>query len=292
MLKNRLFVQLIKILGVFMLVFLLLVVVLLLNNNIAFRLTAQEGLPERLDRAILVSTEWLESRNYEVTITHPNCALLHMIDNMADISGETRLRQITDDFLRLSSTSPWRRMVDEDAEFRLLPHAKVAQYQDYQRWILYALAPDFVDLPEDDVASMFDDSAHYWGSLNHQLFSLYIYRKYQGNTPELEALVNHLCERVAFEGVWDFRVTDLYLQRVAFLLAAGRPDLVRRRWVERLLDKQESDGGWEPAWYGWGPDIFRFTLKRRPPDAHATVQGMWVVYMLKYRYPEWFEKQS
>ena len=134
---------------------------------------------------------------------------------------------------------------------------------------------------------MFSPKAHYWGSLTHQVFSLYIYRKHQGKTSELDSLLDHLCERIAFEAFWDIRVTDLYLQRIAFLLAAGRPDLVKRRWVERLLEHQTESGGWQPAWHGWGPDLFRFSLEEDPPNAHATVQGAWVLYMLKYRYPNW-----
>ncbi len=83
-----------------------------------------------------------------------------------------------------------------------------------------------------DMATFAPDP-HHWGSLTHQLFAVYLYRKYQGTSPSLETLVDHLSERIASEAVWDVRVTDLYLQRAAFLLAAGKPDLVKRR---RLSD--------------------------------------------------------
>ena len=97
-----------------------------------------------------------------------------------------------------------------------------------------------------------------------------------------------LCERVAAEAFWDFRVTDLYLQRVAFLLAAGRPDLVRPRWVERILSWQQEDGGWKSSWYScWGPGVFASRWGLQVPNAHTTVQGVWLFYMLKYRYPQW-----
>ena len=53
------------------------------------------------------------------------------------------------------------------------------------------------------------------------------------------------------------------------LLAAGRPDLVKRRWVERVLAKQEHDGGWIESWYGWGPRLFEVRLQKpRPAVSH------------------------
>jgi hypothetical protein len=85
-------------------------------------------------------------------------------------------------------------------------------------------------------------------------------------------------------------VSDLYLQRIAFLLAAGRPDLVKPRWVERALAAQQGDGGWLYSWHGWGPHMFSYTFSRAHSRAHSTAQGMWLTTMLKYRYPEWIDK--
>jgi hypothetical protein len=78
---------------------------------------------------------------------------------------------------------------------------------------------------------------------DHQLFALYLSRKFKGNTPELDRIMIRVENRIAAEAAFDFRVTDLYLQRIAFLLAAGRPDLVKPRWVERALTAQQSDRG-------------------------------------------------
>jgi hypothetical protein len=82
------------------------------------------------------------------------------------------------------------------------------------------------------------------------------------------------------------------MQRMAFVLAAGRPDLIRRRWVERAIAKQHADGGWISSWYGWGPGLFVFRLSPKVPNSHTTVQGVWTLYMLKYRYPEWLRRHA
>ncbi len=124
----------------------------------------------------------------------------------------------------------------------------------------------------------------------HQLFALYIYRKFNGQTSELRSLMDRLEGRIATEATPDFRVTDLYLQRIAFLLAAGRPDLVKPGWIERALAAQQSDGGWRYTWHGWGPHLLSYTFSNAHSVAHSTAQGMWLTNMLKYRYPEWIEK--
>jgi hypothetical protein len=97
-------------------------------------------------------------------------------------------------------------------------------------------------------------------------------------------------QRIAMEATYDFRVTDLYLERIPFLLAAGRPDLVKPRWVERILAAQQSDGGWRYTWGGWGPHVLSYADAGERSQAHPTGLGMWLTNMLKHRYPEWIEK--
>jgi hypothetical protein len=58
---------------------------------------------------------------------------------------------------------------------------------------------------------------------DHQLFALYLYRKFNGDTPELDRIMIRVENRIAAGAALSFRVTDLYLQRIAFLLAARRP---------------------------------------------------------------------
>ena len=109
----------------------------------------------------------------------------------------------------------------------------------------------------------------------------------------LEVLAKIRCELtegVANDAKWDFRVSDSYEQRIATLLAAGRPDLVKARWVERLLDNQRPDGTWNYCWYGWCRGVLEFRF--RPPDdyGHSTVQAAWALYQLKYKYSDWIAK--
>jgi hypothetical protein len=162
--------------------------------------------------------------------------------------------------------------------------------EDYQPWFVHAVAPTEYPLSAEALANMFSSDKYRTGGATHQLFALYLYRNHNGATPDLDWLIRHISVRIASEASIDFRVTDLYLQRIAFLLAAGQQDLVKRRWVERALDAQQSDGGWSYSWHGWQPKPYHFRFAEEGSTSHPTAQGMWMVYMLKYRYPQWIEK--
>lgn len=253
-----------------------------LNNNVAWRPTSRAAFAAQLDRADQDGITWLILSGQDVT---QNSALLYMIDDVVRLSGDLGLRRLVESGLRSFGSSPWRRMVQRDAEGHAPTREEWAGLQDYQRWFLYAVAPSVASLTEQDRADMFDPVKHRWGSLTHQLFALLLYRERVGRSGDLDALIDRLCERIAAEAAWDIRVTDLYLQRVALLLAAGRPDLVRRRWVERVLVNQQADGGWISSWFGLGPRLLEFSLEPRHSNSHTSAQGLWICAMLRYRYP-------
>jgi hypothetical protein len=194
-------------------------------------------------------------------------------------------------------TAAWRekkdfigKLVDPAMATNPLSEQELRSLEEYQRWVLYGAYPSEVRLSPSEREDMFSPDKHRTGQATHQLLALYFYRRSRGPSPELDGLMRKIEERIAGEAALDFRVTDLYLQRLAFLLAAGRPDLVRARWVERALAAQQSDGGWLLTWHGWSRTPYRFSLAQKSSAAHATAQGIWMACMLKYRYPGWIEQ--
>jgi len=134
---------------------------------------------------------------------------------------------------------------------------------------------------------MFSPTKYTWGARHHQLLALVMYRDFNGDNPELDSVINHLSEKIARDAHFDFRVGDSYIQRTTFVLAAGHPDLIRGRWLGRILDNQMPDGSWKYCWYGWCRGIFEFNATN---PGHATVQAVWAVTMLKYHYPQWIKE--
>ena len=72
---------------------------------------------------------------------------------------------------------------------------------------------------------------------------------------------------------YDFRVSDAYVQRNAFMIAAGQSDLVRSRWIERILDNQNPDGSWNYCWYGWCRGVMEFGTVYPGPHHHPGSVG-------------------
>jgi hypothetical protein len=257
------------------------------NHNFSWQPIRHQRFIERLDRAMSLGTNWLLRHKEQ-----ENPALLYMLADMAALSGDRRLNEVVASALEdpLVGDSVWRPLLDPTAKVRRTTRQELDGLQDYQRWLLYAMSPPDVELGADDRRAMFARDRFAWGSRTHQLFVLLLYSSRVGPSAELTDLINHLSEAISREAHWDFRVTDLYLQRIALIVAAGRPDLLRRRWIERAIANQTDDGGWASSWYGLGPGLFEINLQPPSSNSHTTVQAVWLLYMLKYRYPDWIER--
>ncbi len=272
-----------------------------LNNNFSIIKPSRAEFAGSLDRALDQSTTWVLGQ-YDPATKYctrrgrsllTNSATAHMVVDCASLSSEPRIKAIAASFVevwRAGRPSVWGKMVDPTMPVSPLSERDLLSIEEYQRWIAHGVAPHEVALSSADLEHMFSASENHTGKATHQLFALYFYQKSQGPSPDLDRLMHVIEERIAWEAALDFRVTDLYLQRIAFLLASGRPDLVRPRWVERALLAQQAGGGWLEEWHGWSATPYRFRFRDRLPTAHATAQGMWLACMLKYRYPEWVEQ--
>lgn len=264
------------------------------NNNYSLRRMSRADFSAQLDHAIESSTQWM--------VQHPeiqgNPPLMFMVGDMAEMSGDPRLHSFVESYLASKRvrvpgdpiTWYYARMVDPGAPVPFLTATGPDSGSHRGFWIYYAIAPMRVELSAADRADMFSPTKYSWGTRLHmQLLALDMYRHFNGPSPELDQAINPVTEGVAHDGYWDFRVSDSYHQRSAFILGADRPDLVQGRWIERILDNQRPDGSWGYCWYGWCRGIFEFRLGDYDPG-HTTVQAAWALYMLKYRYPQWTEQ--
>ena len=274
----------------------------LLNNNVSIPPPSRGQFIGNLDRTLARSTDWALGQyrqNATGSVSTPegrsllsNSVTAHMVVDCASLSSEPRMKALGSSFV-----DAWKveanilgKMVDPAMPTNAASDQELRSLDEYQRWILHGAAPNDVPLSPKERDDMFSPDKYRRGKATHQLFALCFYRKSKGSTPELDRLMQEIEERIAWEAAIDFRVTDLYLQRLAFLLAAGRPDLIRPRWVERAFAAQQIDGGWLESWHGWSRTPYRFSFGDGLPTAHATAQGMWISYMLKYRYPEWINQ--
>jgi hypothetical protein len=279
-----------------------------IDNNVSFPKTSKADFHRDLDRTLASSTNWTLAQytthepsaaggsaatgSREGTELASNAALVYMVEDCASMSDDVRLKQLSARLAEAWRVQPsiFGGLVDPALAEPTPNSREIAAIPEYERWILHGALPNTVPLQPNDLADMFSPNRYRTGAATHQLLALYLYRKSKGSSADLERVMNQVEERIASEAALDFRVTDLYLQRIAFLLAAGRADLVRRRWVERAVTAQQNDGGWLKDWHGWNPTVYKFSFRDEQSSAHATAQGMWMACMLKHRYPDWIDK--
>jgi hypothetical protein len=273
---------------------------LILNNNMSLSRQNRADFMIGLDRSLAASAGWTidqfrPDNSGKVVITGlgkefaSNPALVHMLVDCAAMSNDPQLRDLVSKIVAVYRSKPMLlgKLVDPTIDG---PPVNSPELFEYQRWFSHAVAPAAFPLSPAEQADMLSPDKFTMYDATHQLFALDLDRKFNGDTPELRSVIDRLAERIAGEATLDFRVSDLYLQRVAFLLAAGRPDLVKPRWVERALNMQQNDGGWRYTWHGWGPGLLDYTFGGGRSIAHSTAQGIWLTNMLKYRYPDWIDR--
>ena len=160
------------------------------------------------------------------------------------------------------------------------------------KWALYAIAPDKAEVKPEELG-LFDAQRWHRRQLTHQVFALTMLRDRYGSNERLDKLIERLCGRLNSDSAFCMPVVDIYIQRVAFVLRAGFPQKVKRRWVERIIAEQQSDGGWNDRWLCFTTVRKKpiFDIAETPSDQHATVQAILALYLVKYRYPEQFGLQ-
>jgi hypothetical protein len=292
--KQGLIGRLIRLALLAILVVVVLFAAAVLNNNYSLRRASRAEFTARMDRAIDSATTWIVQQQD----IQGNPPLMFMIGDMAQMSSDPRLRSYIDTYLASprvrvpgrAATWYYAHWVDPSVPLPMIPASAVPSLGWQDSWFMYATAPDRVPLPEDSRADLFSPTKYSWGTRLHlQLIALDIYRHFNGPTPELTAAINPVAEGVANDAYWDFRVSDSYEQRNAFILAAGRPDLIRSRWIDRMLDNQQSNGAWNYCWFGWCRGVFEFRFGEGD-QGHSTVQAAWALYQLKYKHQDWIKE--
>lgn len=270
-------------------VFVLVVAFALINNNFAFTHPSHAAFEAQLDNRLDKAIAWIAAHP-EVSGTNP--PLMYMVADIAKMTSDPRLSPVlaanVETLHHRYAGQPlipfWERFANPvvTLPFRF-PYQLSGQSFD-ERWFAYSIAPDKVTLSDEDMENLFSPTKYVWGARHHQILALIMYRDFNGHSPKVDDILNQLVEKDARDQTYDFRVTDAYIQRNAFILAAGRLDLIRSRWIDRILDYQTADGSWNYCWYGWGRGLLEFgTLY----PGHTTIQAAWALASLKYRYPQW-----
>lgn len=257
-------------------------------NN--FSVTGNEEFGRRLDKAIEKAAEWVRLHKNDI-INRRNLALIRMLQDADSLHNEKVFGSIVDNFLsKPMMFNCWKRLLDPNHPVRTFAINYTVENEVIDnKWILYAIAPEKVKLTKKQMEEFFHGDLWEQRKLTHQLWALIHLRRSKGPDEKVDRLIEHLCNRLSDELEFDVAVVDIYIQKIAFVLKAGHPEKIKRRWVERVIANQAEDSGWNDRWY-----CFRsrrrpiFDFANPPSNQHATVQGLWLLYQVKYRHPEHF----
>ncbi|MDD5326564.1 MAG: hypothetical protein PHY02_01975 [Phycisphaerae bacterium] len=260
----------------------------LLYNNVS--VVSDAVFARRVDTAIESAEGWVKSHRIDILV-RKNVALLKMLSECDEARANPLFEEIVGNFLAARSRPEcWKRLIDPNWPVDVLELNKMIENEPIDnKWVLYAIAAGEAKITPEEM-HLFDPQRWHRRQLTHQLNALVTLKKRSGRSDErFDEIIEHLCERLSGELVFDVAVVDVYIQKVAFVLRAGFPEKIRRRWVERIIANQLPDGGWNDRW-------FCFTSNRRPvfgfttpaSNQHATIQALTALYLVKYRYPAHF----
>ncbi len=259
-------------------------------NNISF--WSDATFSQRLDSAISNADKWVWKNREDIRYVR-NAALLAMLKECSDLNENKEFDKIVTSYLNYPIKHPSRCMNREvDPNWPVVEselNQTISQIDLDYKWILYSVAPDMAKVNPEELG-LFDSEKWHRRQLTHQLLAVTMLRNRHGSNERLDKLAARLCDRSKNDMTFCLPVVDIYIQRVAFVLRAGFPEKIRRRWIERIIAEQQSDGGWNDRWlcFTTTRSNFIFDIDETPSDQHATVQAVLALYLVKYRYPEHF----
>lgn len=260
----------------------------LIFNNVSF--VSDAAFTKSLDTAIESSEKWVENHKWDI-LKRKNVALLKMLSECDEAKANRLFREITKSFMG-ARVHPecWKRLIEPNQPVDEMELSRTIEKEIIDnKWVLYAIAPEKADVSAEELG-LFDPERWQRRQLTHQLNALVTLKKRSGKADEkLDELIRHLCNRLSGELAFDAAVVDIYIQKVAFILRAGFPEKIRRRWIERIIANQLPDGGWNDRWFcftsGRRP---KFDFAAPPSNQHATIQALTALYLARYKYPEQF----
>jgi hypothetical protein len=257
----------------------------LINNNVS--LTSDETFAAQMDAAIESAEKWVNSNKKEI-LEKKNIGLLKMLRECNEMKPNPVFEEIIESFLAARCQPEcWKRLVNPNwpVNEQELNQAIKEEGLD-NKWVLYAMAPDKAKITPEEM-QLFEPERWSGRKLSHQLDALTTLRQTKGSTEQLDKLIEHLCDRVNNELFFDVLKVDI--GQVGFILRAGFPEKIRRRWIERIVSNQLPDGGWNnrrSCFVLGRRSVFGFYLPSG--NQHDTVLALTVLYLVKYQYPKHF----
>ncbi|MBR9805438.1 hypothetical protein GYB62_02895 [bacterium] len=222
-----------------------------------------------------------------------------MLERSNQLLPSPELNAVVQEYRRLHGaryiSSPWSYLITGQKPILTEPFAFVDQLPDYNVQFIYGFSCDR-KLAEQPIVQRQNNTSFCWryhpispACITHQMMGFRFMERARCNAmPDLRDKLDTLSGTARWQSRLDFRVVDVYLQRVVMQIDSGFADRVNPRWLKRILREQGDDGGWDDfqsllplgsekaiGFSGRG-----FKIGDTSSNFHATAQGIWLMSYL------------
>ena len=242
------------------------------------------------------SIDWLVENNSKNKNNH-NSALWWMLKEASDISNNKKLAdvylQYKSQYLDRVPPNIWTPYFQKYYRPSVPDMTAFSSYSPYQLFFVYSLSCNKELAQEAIIQNQHKADfcgMHYLSPrcVTHQLMSVRLMQeRYCGDSKQLAKLSKSLQKTIIDELTYDFRVTDSYLQRVLALAEAGNYDAIKPVWIQRIINAQNEDGGWNDmhpvisignSALGWTSLLPGYASN--DSNFHASAQAIWLMALL------------
>jgi hypothetical protein len=251
---------------------------------------------QRIEASFGLGVAWLE-KNHDSILADENPMLWWMIKRSAELTQNSTLLQFYAEYKqRYLDSNPrnvWAYLFESRANAFVDPQ-QLENLPSYNQLFIYGSSCDSLLAQDPMITAQLEP--HFCDNqlltptcLTHQLTGLRIALQNQcGDIDKLRETISQLQERIVNQLTWDFRLVDVYVQRVWVLLESGVGDRVKPIWIQRVLLMQSADGGWsgfEPLVPISGQQALGFSSKgvgvgKQESNFHTTAQGIYLMSLL------------
>lgn len=262
------------------------------QNNRSIDAPSPQSISESLENGV----NWLVN-NRETILGRKNPMLWWFIKQSADINRDERLQALFSEYTRRYldpyPRNVWWQLFDTESK------APVAMWQlgylpDYNLFIIYGATCDAALAKEEIIRRQHDPefcgTYHFFSPacVTHQLMGVRLaQRRHCLNSQVAQQLVLALQDKIVKQLVWDPRVVDVYVQRMLMLAESGVSHKIKPVWLQRVLDAQLTDGGWDNFHILFPVNRTQYmgitvrpVIKEPKSNFHATAQGVYLLSLL------------
>jgi hypothetical protein len=289
MMKNKV---LLKIFINTVVLFLLVLILAILNNNFG----SSDYTSDDLNNAYIDASGWLEQNNHIIQSDH-NSMLWWMLIQAAGMRSNEALNNVIKEYKANNHalpSSPWSYLITGKRD-PYISFLSLVGLPDYNIHFIYGFSCSS-SLANQDIIKIQNKTDFCWkhhpispACITHQLMAFRFMQRTGCNDQEIVAGNIHvLSDYIETQSAYDFRVVDVYIQRLLMQFDSANADRINPRWIKRFLHQQNPDGGWgdfQPLIPVGGGKYFGFRghgmgIQKLESSFHATAQGVWLLAMM------------